>query len=475
MARPKAHVLVLDDDSHLGELLMMRLEANGYRVTVEATARAGLAVLGREPVDAMILDLRLDDADGLDVLERALERAPDVPVVILTAHGTIESAVQAMQRGAYGFLTKPFQDHELLQKLAHAVERTALQRQVADLRRVVGASDDGHLVGVSPPICRLREAIRRVARTDATVLITGESGTGKELAARSLHDFSPRSAERFVAINCGAIPAELMESELFGHVKGAFTGATRARDGLFRAARGGTLFLDEIGEATPAVQVRLLRVIEERVYTTVGSTEEQAADVRLIAATNRYLEAEVAAARFRGDLFYRLRVVPLEMPTLRERQEDIPLLTELFLERSAVRHGVAVPHLSRQALEAMMAYPWPGNVRELQNELEAALLLADPKSGGGLELASLLHVARYAARKATPSGPFAHLTPSAGQALPPLKEARDAFERQYLDEAMRRCGGNVAAAARLAGRNRSDFYDLLRKHQITPSGFKRGD
>ncbi|APR83330.1 Response regulator of zinc sigma-54-dependent two-component system [Minicystis rosea] len=469
------HVLVVDDDVHLGELLSIRLESRGYRVTFEATASAGLERLGHEKIDAMILDLRLQDADGLDVLARAQDRSPDVPVIILTAHGTIETAVLAMQRGAYGFLTKPFEDHELMQKLAHAVERSALKREVAGLRSAMGANDERHMVGVSAAIGRVRDVIARIAPTEATVLITGESGTGKEIAARALHALSPRAKERFLGVNCGALPPELLESELFGHIKGAFTGATQDREGLFGAARGGTLFLDEIGEASPAVQVKLLRAIEERRFTKVGATREEESDVRLIAATNRDLRVEVSEKRFREDLFYRLRVVPLTMPPLRERREDILVLSELFLERAASRHGLRVPRLSRDALEVMLAYPWPGNVRELRHELEAAVLLAGTDE---LRAAHLPHLSSIASSLAPVSVPTpvppspGPLLPPPDQPLPTLKDARDAFERAYLVEALRRCTGNVAAAARAAGRNRSDFYDLLRRHQISPAEFK---
>jgi two-component system response regulator GlrR len=463
------HVLVVDDDVHLGELLAIRLESRGYRVTVEPTARGGLDRLGREQIDVMILDLRLSDGDGLEVLLRVQERSPDVPVVVLTAHGTIETAVLAMQRGAYGFLTKPFEDHDLLQKLAHAVERSALRREVAGLRSAMG--DERHLVGVSAAMARVREVIARIGPTDVTVLITGESGTGKEVAARALHAHSPRAKERFLGVNCGALPPELLESELFGHTKGAFTGAAQEREGLFGAARGSTLFLDEIGEASPAVQVKLLRVIEERRFTKIGSTREEDADVRIIAATNRDLRVEVAEKRFREDLFYRLRVVPLVMPPLRERREDIPVLAELFLERAASRHGLRVPRLARDALESMLAYPWPGNVRELRHELEAALLLAGADE---LRAAHLPHLSGVVAPPPPSPPSLGPLLPPPDQPLPPLKDARDAFERAYLVEALRRCAGNVAAAARAAGRNRSDFYDLLRRHQISPGEFKEG-
>ncbi|MFN7134522.1 MAG: sigma-54 interaction domain-containing protein, partial [Myxococcales bacterium] len=294
----------------------------------------------------------------------------------------------------------------------------------------------------------------------------------KELAARSLHALSPRARGPFVAVNCGALPPELLESELFGHVKGAFTGATQAREGLFGAARGGTLFLDEIGEAPPSVQVKLLRVLQERRYTRVGSIVEEEADVRVLAATNRDLREEVEEKRFREDLYYRLAVVPVVMPPLRERPEDIPALAQLFLDRSAANAGVKPPRLSAEALQVLQAYAWPGNVRELMNAMEAAVLLAPDD-----ELRPE-HFARAVQPRPAPSAPGATpavaALPPVGVPLPTLREARDAFERQYLVEALGRTGGNVSAAARIAGRNRTDFYELLRRHGLSPAGFKDG-
>jgi len=307
---PANRVLVVDDDLELCELISLRLEAQGMQVTSVPTGQQALELVESGKVEAMVLDLRLGDVDGLEVLAQARERIPELPVVILTAHGTIETAVEAMRRGAYGFLTKPFQDHELVQKLVHALERTTLQREVDDLRRIVAGVPRERLIGRSPAITQVRAHIARVAPSDATVLVLGESGTGKELAARLLHGLSRRAHGPFVAVNCGALPPELLESELFGHVKGAFTGATQSREGLFGAARGGTLFLDEVGEAPPGVQVKLLRVLQERRYTRVGSNTEEEADVRVVAATNRELREEVEVRRFREDLFYRLCVVP---------------------------------------------------------------------------------------------------------------------------------------------------------------------
>ncbi len=490
-ATPRPHILVVDDEPHLCELLTYRLEHHGYRVTTELSARGALEALEQTSIDAIILDLRLEDADGLEVLTEVQKRSPDVPVVMLTAHGTIETAVLAIQRGAYGFLTKPFQDYELLQKLAHAVESGRLKREVAGLRRIVGdTSSDIRLLGTSEPIAAVRERIARVAPADATVLLLGESGTGKELAARSLHALSPRKARPFIAVNCGALPAELLESELFGHVRGAFTGASRDKDGLFAAARGGTLLLDEIGEAPPAVQVKLLRVLQEKRFAKVGSPTEEDVDVRIVAATNRALRAEVAAGRFREDLFYRLHVVPIVMPPLRERKDDIPLLAELFLRRAAARYDLPEPHLSPEALRVLLAHSWPGNVRELANVMEGALLLAQEERIRPQHiLATLSPPARPLAAsqpafqaafqapeppepaEEEPSLPMTGLAdPSAP--LPPLRAARDTFERSYLVEALRRASGNVSAAAKLAGRNRTDFHDLLRKHGLSGADFK---
>jgi two-component system, NtrC family, response regulator GlrR len=480
LTRP--HVLIVDDEAHLCELLAYRLEHHGYRVTTELTARGVPDVLDQDTFDAMILDLRLEDGDGLDVLSEVQKRAADLPVIILTAHGTIETAVEAMQRGAYGFLTKPFQDYELLQKLAHAVESGTLKREVAGLRRIVGdASHDNRLLGTSEAIAAVRERISRVAPADATVLLLGESGTGKELAARSIHALSPRGTKPFIAINCGALPSELLESELFGHVRGAFTGATRVKEGLFSAANGGTLLLDEIGEASLAVQVKLLRVLQEKRIAKVGSSVEEDIDVRIIAATNRDLRAEVLAGRFREDLYYRLHVVPLVMPPLRERVEDIPLLADVLLRRAAARYNLREPHLSPEALRLLMAHPWPGNVRELANVLEGAILICQDERLRPQELAAIMSPPA----RVPPSG--RNLDAAAGvedampqwsglseldAPLPPLRAARDSFERAYIVEALRRAGGNVSAAAKLAGRNRTDFHDLMRKHGISAADFK---
>ena len=481
-ARP--HVLVVDDERDLCELIAMRLEHNGYRVTCESTGRGGIEVLEREVVDAMVLDLRLDGENGLDLLVDIQQRSLDLPVIMLTAHGTIETAVEALERGAYGFLTKPFDAHELLQKLDHAVERVRLRRELANLRRMLGeAGSNERLLGTSAPIATVRDRIHRIAPSDANVLIMGESGSGKEVAARSIHAHSSRRDGPFLAINCGALPAELLESELFGYTRGAFTGANRDKDGFFAAAEGGTLMLDEIGDAPAAVEVKLLRVLQERRYFPVGSTEPRNADVRVLAATHKDLRAEVDAGRFREDLFYRLHVVPIVLPPLREHADDIPLLAELFLTRAATQHGLSAPHLSHEALRLLMEHDWPGNVRELANVVEGAALLT---TDGVLRPAHVLAVlsrrtpAAEEEEEPTPalqaaSAP-ARAVPDAAldllAALPPMREAREAFDRAYLQEVLRRCGGNVSAAAKLAGRNRTDFHELLRRHEIVAAEYR---
>ncbi len=472
-SEPRGRILVVDDEDDLCLLIAMRLEHHGYAVTTETSCRGAIELSSRELFDAVILDLRLEDGDGLELLERIQEQDPELPVIMLTAHGSIEVAVAAMERGAYGFLTKPFHDHELLQKLAHALEGSHLRRQVAGFRRMVGeTSTDARLIGSSPAITDVRERIARLAPTDATVLITGESGTGKELAARSLHALSARREHELVAINCAALPAELLESELFGHVRGAFTGAHQAKRGLFAVASGGTIFLDEIGDAPPAVQAKLLRVLQERRYMPLGATAEEETDVRVVAATHRDLSAEVAQGRFREDLFYRLHVVPIRMPPLRERRDDIPLLADVFLRRVAVQHGLGRLQLRTDATRMLLTHSWPGNVRELANVIQGAALLSRDGRVSPEELAAVLPVPVLLPPPASATAPSRSVIEDEAGAILPMREAREAFDREYLCEVMRREKGNVSAAARAAGRNRTDFHDLLRKHGIDADAFR---
>jgi two-component system response regulator GlrR len=478
-----ARVLVVDDDQELCELMSLRLAVHGYGTTFAHDERSALSSIDADRPDAVILDLRLGRDDGLEVLAELLKRAPGLQVVVLTAHGSIETAVEAMRRGAIGFMTKPFRDSELLDNLARAVERTSsVPPNAPDMP--AAAALEARLIGQSHAMRELRELVQRVGFSNATVLVTGESGTGKELVARALHDLSPRYKGPFVPLNCGALPPALLTGELFGHVKGSFTGATHDREGVFGVARGGTLFLDEIREAPHDVQVRLLRVLQEQRYTPVGSNVEKQADVRVIAATNRDLRAEVLAKRFREDLYYRLHVVPLTVPPLRERTGDIALLIEVFLARVAVRDGRSVAKLTAEALELLCSHAWPGNVRQLGHVVEAAALLT-PNHVIDHELIARLITPeaaeptaiqpRVADPEATSDAGHAARVLSPwfeGEAVPPFSRVRKEFERMYLVEVLRRARGNVTLAARMAGRHRTDFYELLNRHNLNGSSFR---
>jgi len=497
-ARPpeRPHIVVVDDEEDLCELIALRLEHHGYRVSTRHSGRAALQLLDLEPADAVLLDLRLEEESGLEVLIEAQRRSLDVPILMLTAHGTIELALEATRVGAHGFLTKPFEDAELLEQLARAVESVRVRREQAARRSGPQGRAQDRLVGVSSAIGAVRQVIARAAPSEASILIMGESGTGKEVAARTIHTLSNRRG-RFVAINCGALPADLLESELFGYRRGAFTGALRDKEGLFAAANSGTLFLDEVGDAPPSVQVKLLRVLEERCYVPIGSTEPVHVEVRVVAATNRDLRADMATGRFREDLFYRLHVLPIHMPALRDRPDDLPLLAQLFLSRAVLLHRLPLVQLAPETQRLLGAHDWPGNVRELANVIEAAALLCtgplllpahvtavlSPRGvasvGGALdacvsglsadELA--LPGDGLALELSRPLAALDALHESAGS-VPPMREARVAFDRAYLTYVLRRTAGNVSAAARLAGRNRTDFYDLLRRYELDPLGFR---
>jgi DNA-binding NtrC family response regulator len=434
-------VLVVDDEPNMRRVLCALLERDGYCALEAAHGGAALELLQQRRVDAVLSDLRMPQVNGLELLAEVVRRWPDVPVVLLTAHGTVGSAVEALKRGAFDFLTKPFEPDAVRQVIGKAVQT----RQLSARDTSVGESEDPErlLGGDQPALAEIRRVIERVAPTPATVLITGESGTGKEVVARSLHLRSERRAQPFVKINCAAIPEGLVESELFGYERGAFTGAGARKPGRFELADGGTLFLDEIGELPLASQPKLLRALQEGRFYRVGGTQTVEVDVRLVAATNRDLRAEVRAGRFREDLFYRLHVVPIALPPLRERCADIPALAQLFLERANRRLGRRAARLSSAAVQALQAHPWPGNLRELENAIERALLLSD---GEVVELRDL---------------PFSQLHVEEVQAAParePLRErvrqAARQIERDAILEALRQTGGNVTRAAEQLGLSR---------------------
>ncbi len=449
MSRAGPLILTVDDDADLLRLLTLRLQSVGYRVVTATSGKEALAQLALNRPRAVITDLRMAGMDGMTLFQRIHARDPALPVIILTAHGTIPDAVQATLQGVFGYLTKPFSAQELIQVLARAV---ALPTEPPTSGEDADNAWRAGIVSVNPAMEALLSEARLAAGSEAGVLIRGESGTGKEILARAIHLASPRHGHPFVAINCAAIPEQLLESELFGHVKGAFTGAQGAHKGLFQEAEGGTLFLDEIGDLPLGLQVKLLRVLQDLEVRPVGAGQVIPVNVRILSATHRDLEAAIAAGGFREDLYYRLDVISLTLPPLRQRRDDIPLLVGRFLESCREREHKRVTGFTPEAMEMLTAYHWPGNVRQLRNVVEQCCALS----------ATPLAVASQVIR-ALGSPPAATLT---------YAEAKDRFELDYLTELMRRSGGHVSAAARLAGRNRTEFYRLLDKHGLTPAMFK---
>src|SRR5450830_840553 len=440
------HLLLVDDDPDLLRLLSLRLTANGYRVTAVGSAEAAQAQMAIELPALVISDIRLPDKDGLALFDEIRAQYPALPVILLTAHGTIPDAVDATTRGAFAYLTKPYDAKILLAKIAQALSLTACDEVAGD---AAGVGDDAwreELISRSP---RMAEVL-----SEASILIRGESGTGKELLARAIHRASRRAKAPFIAVNCAAIPEQLLESELFGHVKGAFTGAVEHRKGLFQAANGGTLFLDEIGDMPLPLQVKLLRVLQERTVRQVGANDAVPVDVRILSATHRDLDVAMADGSFREDLYYRLNVVTLVLPVLAERREDIALLANHFLQLIAAKYQKKLNGFAPDALEVLMMASWPGNVRQLYNVVEQVCALSTaPLISAALVQRALrvpaLEVLRYA-------------------------DAKQRFERDYLIQLLKLTDGNVTDAARLADRNRTEFYRLLQKNGLDPSVF-RGD
>ena len=449
----KEHILIVDDEEGLLHLVKMRLTAMGFAVTGCTTGRDALAAAKKDRFDLAITDLRLGSEDGLDVTEELLRIHPGLPVIILTAHGSIPNAVEAMQRGAFGYLTKPFDDKELKAKIEEGLSPQRMRGEIQRLKSLVNELYGmENIVARSPAMQRLLQQVVQVADSNATILLFGETGTGKEVFARVIHSNSRRSKGPFVALNCAAIPEALFESELFGHVRGAFTSAHGAKRGLFQSANGGTLFLDEIGEMPLSMQVKLLRAVQEREVREVGSDTSTKIDVRIIAATNKDLDKAVKNGSFRNDLFYRISVVPLFIPPLRDRRDDIPLLAQHFLTTSAKRANKDLRGFTPAALNRLVTHPWPGNVRELENVVEKAAVMTRQDM-------------------ITPD-----LLPSMGTApdvqLKPLTEAKEEFEKTYLKNVLQLTGGNISRAAQFAGRYRADFYKMLKKYDLHPSTTK---
>jgi two-component system response regulator GlrR len=443
-AQSKGKILLVDDDPGLLRLLSIRLRAEGYDVEAVESAHKALATLNRFTPDLVITDLRMDKMDGIELLKELQTRSPGLRVVIITAHGTIPDAVVATQSGAFGFLTKPIDKDELMVTVDKAL-------------RVSGSADveedwASEIITRNQGMKEVLQQAKMVAATDARVLITGESGTGKELLARAIHNASPRHNKPFTAINCSAMAENLLESELFGHEKGSFTGATRTHKGLFQAAEGGTLLLDEIGDMPMRLQVKLLRVLQENQVRPVGSTEALQVDVRVISATHRDLQELMREDHFREDLYYRLNVVNIKLPTLDDRREDIPLLVANFLQIIAREAGQERKVYAPEAVEMLVTAEWPGNIRQLYNVVRQNVALSrSPVISGELVQQSLGEHA----------GKLASFT-----------DARDEFTRNYLSQILQITMGNVSQAARLAKRNRTDFYKLLARHDLNPDQFK---
>jgi two-component system response regulator AtoC len=430
-------ILVVDDDEALRESLALLLAAEGYEVVTAGDANGALARL-EEPVDVVLCDVRMPGRDGLELLPELIRRLPGAPVLLMSAYGSGDLAVEALKRGAFDYLAKPFQPSEVLLAIKKARERERLRRANALLRRDVSrAVGDRPIVAASPPMIDLLEILERAAEYKATVLLTGESGTGKEVLARAIHAQSGRRGQAFVAVNCAAIPEALLESELFGHARGAFTGADRARRGLFVEADGGTLFLDEIGELPPPLQAKLLRVLQEEEVMPIGESKPRSIDVRVIAATSRDLEREVASGRFREDLFYRLDVFRVRVPPLRERREDVPLLVDHFIARFRETLGKAVRTITDDALDRLVDHAWPGNVRELENVVERAMILADSDRITLADLPEAIATPRKKPTSSPASGDFS------------MRRARRRFESELIRRALDATGGNRTRAARL--------------------------
>jgi len=448
MADQKYRILIVDDDQDLLRLLSMRLTSAGYEVNVALSGEQAQGVMPTFRPHVVITDLRMNGMDGMALFGSIRSANTSLPVIILTAHGSIPDAVFATKQGVFSFLTKPFDGKELLLEIEKALSLTGAGFGRAE-EDVKWRKD---IICRSPVMEDLLNKAKLMAANDSNVLITGESGTGKELLAKAIHLASSRASKPFVAVNCGAIPEELLESELFGHIKGSFTGAVQNYTGLFRSAQGGTLLLDEIGDMPVSLQVKLLRVIQEKQVRPVGSTKSVNVDVRIISATHRDLEKTIKDGDFRQDLYYRLNVVPMEMPPLSERREDIPILVAHFLEKLHKRTGKKVTGFAPDAMEMLLSAPWPGNVRQLFNVVEQAVVFAITPV---ISVDLLNSTIRENSEK-----------------IPTFLEARMEFEREYLVSLLQMTKGNVTRAAKFASRNRTDFYKILQRHHIAPSLFK---
>jgi len=451
---PSGKLLIVDDDRNLLELIKMRLESLDYEVRATQDEEEAKKAVTEQVFDLAVIDLQLLHQDGISLMEELRLKSPELPVIILTAHGSIESAVEAIKRGAYTYLTKPFDARELTMHIARALENRRLTTEIDRLRELLSEKYEfKNIIAKSEKMRMVLESVSRIATTDSTVYIHGESGTGKEAIAQAIHLASGRKDNAFVAVNCAAIPETLLESVLFGHEKGAFTGAVKSSKGLFAQAHEGTIFLDEIGDVPLPIQAKLLRVLQERQFHPVGSEQQLEVDVRIIVATNKNLEDQVKQGLFREDLYYRIHVIPVELPPLRERREDIPLLVEHFLKKFSEKMKKKVKRLTPMALQKLMFHEWPGNVRELENTIEYAVAMTTHDM--------ITEELILPTKSSEPE-----------DLVKTLKNARDTFEKTYLIHLLEITRGNVSIAAKMAGKYRADFYMLLKKHNLDPAAFK---
>jgi two-component system, NtrC family, response regulator GlrR len=466
-----ASLLVVDDDQNMADLVQQKLQAAAFEVTTASSGRAALRAVRGNAFDLCILDLRLADVDGMSLMGELRSIHPDMPVIILTGYGSVESAVAAMQEGAYSYLTKPFNAQELLLQISRALENRRLNSEVQRLKGLLEETYDfPNIVARSAKMRGVLDVVARIAATDSTVYLHGESGTGKELIAKAIHRASGRRNGPFIAVNCAALPEPLLESELFGHEKGSFTGADRTTRGLLGLANEGTFFLDEIGDMPLSIQAKLLRALQDHQFYPVGAEKSVIVNVRIIVATNKRLEEEVAKGKFRMDLFYRLHVIPIHLPPLRERKEDIPPLVDRYLKQISETMKKPIKGVTPEAMRKLMLHDWPGNVRELQNTLEHAVAISrdDVLAEEAIFYRESVSV-RAAGRNLNPS---LNVNGMKGP-VKSYKDARYEFEKGYLVNLLERCGGKVSEAAKLAGKSRTEFYELLRKHEIKVEEFKQ--
>mgnify|MGYP006078293423 FL=1 len=445
----KNNILIVDDDPSLLRLLAIRLCAAGYKVESAGNAKIALGMLKSFHPQLIISDLKMEGMDGMALFEQIRQKSPNLPVIIMTAHGTIPDAINATRQGVFSFLTKPFESQQLLETVAQAIRLQPSNRTSSDVQELWRTK----IISRSTVMESLLQQTKQVAKSDFSLLIRSESGTGKELLAKAIHQASQRANKTFTAINCAAIPEQLLESELFGHVKGAFTGAEKNYQGLFQASNGGTLFLDEIGDMPMNFQVKLLRVLQEKEVRPVGSTKSVKVDVRIISATHKNLQRAIKEKEFREDLYYRLNVVELELPPLADRREDIPLLAQHFLSQSNKQASLKIQGFSQEAMELLIAASWPGNIRQLQNVVEQSVALSN-------ETIIVANLVKNALRDES-------------RPLSSFQQAKDQFERDYLAQLLKITAGNVSQAAKIAQRNRTEFYKLLNRHHLTAEAFRK--